>query len=151
MSEARYIEEAKVYVENDKTINDTAKDLGISKRTLQLHLAKVKDIDLNLHYLVLAKKTSQIKAGRIKGGTISKATSSYNREDVENIAKAMLRNEMTYTEAETEFGIPKSTIYELMHSSLIDKELRDSLDILAEANKKSMTVQQYCESKRTQR
>ena len=34
------VKEAKEYVSNNKTVEETAKDLGISKRTLQLHFKK---------------------------------------------------------------------------------------------------------------
>ena len=55
MNEKQIIEEAKLYISNDKTISDTACDLGISKRTLQLHIKKLEAINPELYKLVLEK------------------------------------------------------------------------------------------------
>ena len=37
-------------------------------------------------------------------------------------------------------NIPKSTIYEMTHSKLVNKELRDMLDAVAIANQKGLTI-----------
>ena len=151
MNSRNYEESAKAYVENDKTVSETAQDLGISKRTLQIHLEKVQEINPELYRMVLAKRKSQIKQGRIKGGTIGKRTTSHSAEEIKSIAEIMLKEGMTYAEAEERFNIPKSTIYELVHGTKIDSELTAMLDTLAEANQRNMTTAEYIESKRSRR
>jgi hypothetical protein len=89
MNNDQIIQEAKTYISSDKTIEETAKDLKISKRTLQLHLGKLDAIDPELHKLVLAKKESMQIKGRIKGGTIGKATPSYTKEEAEHLVSYM--------------------------------------------------------------
>ena len=74
------IHEAEEYVSNTKTVEETAADLGISKRTLQLHLKRLEQIDENLHKKVLEKQERAQKAGRVKGGQIGKSHSSYTKE-----------------------------------------------------------------------
>ena len=56
--EEQIIAEAKEYLNGGKTIADTAKSLGITKRTLQLHLGKLESIDPQLHALVLVSCTN---------------------------------------------------------------------------------------------
>lgn len=151
MNSRNYEETAKAYIENNKTVSETAQDLGISKRTLQIHLKKIKEINPELYRLVLAKRESQIKQGRIKGGTIGKRNTSHNIEEIKAIAETMLKEGLTYTEAEERFNIPKSTIYELLHSPKIDRGTIGMLDTLAEANQRNMTTAEYIESKRSRK
>lgn len=148
MNENKYEASARAYLSSDKTVTETAKELGISKRTLQLHLGKIKDINPELHKLVLAKKTSQITEGRKKGGTVGKKTSSHSEKEVLEIARTMIQEEMSYVDAEARFGIPKSTIYELLHKIDLPAEIKHRLDTLAEANKKNKSISEYIESKR---
>ena len=136
------IQEAKTYLNSDKTIEETAKDLKISKRTLQLHLRKLDTIDPELHKLVLAKKESMQIKGRIKGGTIGKATPSYTKEEAERVANKIIVNGYTYEEAAKRLGIPKSTIYEMVHSELVGKDLKNMLEAVAIANNKGLTVEE---------
>ena len=135
----RYIEEAKIYVENDKTVEETAKDLGISKRTFQLHLKKIKELDPELDKLVITKKKKNILTGNIKGGQIGKATPSYTKEEVNDIAREIISKHLTYEEASIQFGIPKSTIFEMMHSKYIEPELSIKLEVVAISNRKGTT------------
>lgn len=151
MNSRNYEESAKAYVENNKTVSETAQDLGISKRTLQIHLKKIKEINPELYRLILAKRESQVNQGRIKGGTIGKKTSSHSEKEVLEIARTMIQEEMSYVDAEARFGIPKSTIYELLHKIDLPAEIKYKLDILAEANQRNMTTAEYIESKRSRR
>ena len=41
---------------------------------------------------------------------------------------------MTYEEAEKKFGIPKSTIYEMLKSDYIDEDRKTKLDAVVQAN-----------------
>ena len=139
MDKDRLIEEAKIYVENDKTIEETAKDLGISKRTLQLHLKKIKEFDKELDKLVISKKKKNIIMGNIKGGKIGKATPSYTKEEVNSIAREIISKHFTYEEASIHFGIPKSTIFEMMHSKYMDPSLSIKLEMVSLSNRKGTT------------
>ncbi|MBQ6323651.1 MAG: hypothetical protein IJI22_02330 [Bacilli bacterium] len=148
MNISKYEDEAIVYLNSDKTIAETANDIGISKRTLQLHLGKIEDINPELYKLLLAKKKLQMKQGRIKGGTIGKRGTSHSEEEIRMIAETMIKEELSYAEAEIKFSIPKSTIYELLHKPSVPIETRNMLDTLADANQKNMTIAEYIESKR---
>ena len=138
MNKEKIIEEAKEYVNNDLTVEETATSLGISKRTFQIHLKQLGVIDPFLHGLVLAKKESNMKAGRIKGGEIGRSHPSYTAEEAIKIANTIIINEYTYEEASEKFGIPRSTIYEMVHSSYIPMDMKISLDRVAVANKKGV-------------
>lgn len=140
MNKDKIIEEAKVYVSNDLTVEETANDLGISKRTFQIHLKQLGSIDPFLYGLVLKKKESNIKAGRIKGGEIGKAKPRYTKEEAIKIANAIIVNEYTYEEVSERYGIPKSTVYEMVHSEYIPSEMKASLERVAVANKKGVLV-----------
>lgn len=148
MNKDQIIQEAQTYLSSDKTIEETAKNLNISKRTLQLHLGKLDIIDPELHKLVLEKKESMQIKGRVKGGTIGKATPSYTKEEAEYVANEMIKNGYTYENASKRLGIPKSTIYEMVHSNFIDKELKDKLEVVAIANQKGLTVEELINKNR---
>ena len=148
MNKDQIIQEAQTYLSGDKTIEETAKNLNISKRTLQLHLGKLDIIDPELHKLVLEKKESMQIKGRVKGGTIGKATPSYTKEEAEYVANEMIKNGYTYEAASKRLCIPKSTIYEMVHSNFIDKELKDKLEVVAIANQKGLTVEELINKNR---
>lgn len=79
--EEQIIAEARAYIDSGQTIADTAKSLGITKRTLQLHLGKLESIDAELYTLVLERKTSNQNAGRRLGGMIGKRGVTYTEEE----------------------------------------------------------------------
>lgn len=134
IDENKIIEEARVYISNNKTIEETAIELGLTKKTLINHLKKLKDINEDLYNQVQAKKNRNLTEGRITGGKIGKATSNYTKEEVEKLALLMINNKFSYREAAQQFNIPKSTIYEILHSGLISEEIIKELDILADDN-----------------
>lgn len=135
MNKEQIIIEAKEYINNDLTERETAEKLGISRRTLQLHLKQLGVIDPLLHSLVLKKKESNLKAGRIKGGTIGKITGpTYTKEDANIVANGIIRESYTYEEAAMIYGVPKSTIYEMVHSDFVPEETKMQLDIVAAHN-----------------
>jgi len=133
------LKEAKYYLDNNVTIEQASKDLGISKRTFQLHLGKLKDISPDMYKLVTDKKEASMKQGRVVGGTLGKRGPSWSVEDANRITKAMISQNMTYEEAEERFGIPKSTIYEMVHKTS-DDETDSILYALAEANRKGIPL-----------
>ena len=148
VSDEVIIYEANEYLKSKKTIEETASDLGITKRTLQLHFKKLKNINEKLYKLVQEKKDANQREGRVKGGQIGKAHSNYTQERVEEIAMAIINQSLSYKEAEDILGIPKSTIYELVHGPLISKEIKDKLDILAEANIHDTTIEELSRRKK---
>lgn len=148
MNKDQIIQEASVYITNDKTIEETAKELNISKRTLQLHLGKLEIINPTLYKLVLAKKESMQKKGKIKGGMTGKAKPSYTREDANRVAEEIIKNGYTYEDASKRLGIPKSTIYEMVHSKFVSKELKNMLEAVAIANRKGLTVEELVSKRR---
>ncbi len=141
-------EEAKVYLEKNKTLSEIAFELGISKRTFQLHIKKLKELDPTLHNLVLEKQKSNIISGRKRGGEIGKRPPTYTKEEANLLADLMIHNQLTYEEASIETGLPHSTIYDMVHSDFIDSEKLHQLELVAMANKKGLTTESYIESKR---
>ena len=133
--ETRIEEEAQEYINNDLTEKQTAEKLGINRRTLQLHLKKLTIINQELYNLVLKKKESNIKTGRIKGGQIGKITGpNYTREDALEKAQGIIDNLYTYEEAAAIYGIPRSTIYEMVHSDFVPENIKMQLDLVAARN-----------------
>lgn len=141
MDSKKIIDEANMYLNSDITIKELANLLSIDRKTLQIHLNdKLKEIDLELYNLVLNKKESQIKIGRIEGGKIGKRSPSYTKEDALDIAQDIIQLELTYEEANKKYGIPKSTIYEMVHSDFIPLEMKNKLDVVASANRRDLLV-----------
>lgn len=140
MDKNKIIEEANIYISNELSIKETASLLGVSKRTLQIHLSRLEEIDKKLYKLVSEKKSKNIKEGRILGGKIGKATPRYSKELANKIANEIILSELTYEEAALEFGIPKSTIYEMVHSSYIDANTKNMLELVALSNNKKVLV-----------
>ena len=125
------IREAQEYISNGLTERETAEKLGISRRTLQLHLKKLEDIDPVLYNMVLMKKKSNVIAGRSKGGKIGKATPTYTRVEALKMARSIINNSYTYEEASKIYNIPKSTIYEMVHSDFVPENIQRELDLVA--------------------
>ena len=142
------VHEAEEYVNNNMTIKETADSLGISRKTLQLHFKRLKKIDENLYKRVEGKKALSQQKGRIKGGQIGKVKSKYTKKEADAIARTIINKSLSYKEAEDELGIPKSTIYEIVHSDLVSKSIRMELDILAEANIHDITTEELRRRKR---
>jgi len=130
------IREAHEYINNDLTEKETAEKLGISRRTLQLHLKKLEEIDPVLYNLVLIKKSKNLKVGRVRGGKNGKATPSYTKEEAIKMANEIIENSYTYEEAANVYSIPKSTIYEMVHSDFIPEDVKMELDLVAIRNNK---------------
>ena len=135
MNREQIIIEAKEYIGNDLTERETAEKLGISRRTLQIHLKQIGVVDPLLYSLVLKKKESNLKTGRVKGGTIGKITApTYTKEEANIVANGIIRESYTYEEAAKVYGIPKSTIYEMVHSDFVSETTKMQLDIVAAHN-----------------
>ncbi|MBR5369828.1 MAG: hypothetical protein IK137_00830 [Bacilli bacterium] len=130
-------DEAREYIRNNLTVGETAEKLGISRKTFQIHLKKLGEINQLLNDLVLQKKESNLKAGRIKGGKVGKNTPTYTKEDANIVANGIIRESYTYEEAAMIYGVPKSTIYEMVHSDFVDEDTKMQLGLVAEYNNKN--------------
>ena len=140
------IKEAQEYISNDLTEKDTAKKLGISVKTLQLHFKKLKDIDPILNDLVLMKNKRNVQAGRIEGAKKGKATPTYTSEEANKKANGIISKSYTYEEAAAMYGIPKSTIYDMVHNGdFVSEETRMQLDLVAEHNNKNKNAKRITE------
>ena len=144
----RIIEEAKYYLKSDKTLKEVAEELHISLRTLQLHIKKLPEINNDLYSLVLNKQKAAQIAGRKIGGQKGKRTVSYTYEKAQEIKNLIITHQLTYLEASLCTGISTSTIYDMVHSAYISEEDKIKLDLIAEANKKEITVEEYQERHR---
>ena len=133
----RIIEEAKYYLE-----------LSISLRTLQLHIQKLPEINNDLYSLVLNKQKAAQIAGRKIGGQKGKRTVSYSYEKAQEIKNLIISHQLTYQEASLCTGISTSTIYDMVHSDFISEDDKLKLDLIATANKKKITVEEYQERHR---
>lgn len=137
------IREADYYLNNDVTIDQASKDLGISKRTLQLHLKNLEKIDPDRAKLVKDKKESNIRQGNAKGGSLGKRGPTWTEEEALKLAKDMIEKERTYQEEGRVSGIPKSTLHDMLNRGVTDEYIISLLYALSEANKKRMTLEEY--------
>ena len=137
------LKEAEYYLDNDVTIEQASSDLGISKRTVQLHMKKLESIAPDKFKLVQDKKISNERQGKIKGGTLGKRTPFWSHDEAIVIAQRMVEENLTYEQAEKEFGIPKSTIHEMTHSGLENEKIESLLYALAVANKKGIPLNDF--------
>lgn len=144
----RIIEEANYYLKSDKTLKEVAEELQISLRTLQLHIKKLPEINSDLYNLVLNKQKAAQIAGRKIGGQKGKRTVSYTYEKAQEIKNLIISHQLTYQEAFLCTGISTSTIYDMVHSAFISEEDKLKLDLIATANKKKITVEEYQERHR---
>lgn len=133
-SEEQIKEEARIFINNDLTVEETSTQLGISKRTFQLHMSALKVVDNGLYKLVKEKTDKLQIKGRLEGAKKGKRKPNWSKETVFQIADAVIANELTYEEAEKRFGIPKSTIYEMLKSDYIDEDRKTKLDAVVQAN-----------------
>jgi len=144
------LKEAEYYLNNDVTFEQASFDLGISKRTLQLHMKKLESIAPDKFKLVQDKKENRVRQGRVVGGSIGKRNPTWSRDEAIVIAKKMVEENLTYEQAEKEFGIPKSTIHEMTHSDLKDEKIESLLYALAVANKKGIVLEEFLKKQNLQ-
>ncbi len=142
-SDEQILREADYYLNNDVTVEQASKHLKISKKTLQLHMKKLESIAPDKFKLVEDKKANNQRQGVVKGGINGKRSASWTKEDAQTIAQQMISKGMTYEETERQFGIPKSTIHEMMKKGITDEMTSSLLHGLAEANRKGLNVQEF--------
>ena len=88
------------------------------------------------------KKENQ-KIGRINHTHKGGRASMYEQDMINHLCDCILQNSYTYQEAEEMLGIPSSTLFELMKR--VDEKRRAELDLLATANQKNISVNEYLE------
>lgn len=137
------IKEADYYLNNEVTIEQASKDLGISKRTLQLHLKKLESIAPDKYQLVKDKKENNIRQGNIKGGSLGRRGPTWTKEQAMGLAMDMIEKGRTYGEEGTVAGIPKSTLYDMINKGVTDEYTVSLLYALSEANIRGMTLEEY--------
>ena len=120
------------YINNDVTLEDAALYVGIkSKKTLNNYFARLcgsKDEKDRL------KKYENEQKGKVKGGQTGVRKSSYTRDEALKIYDYIIKNCATYRQAEEEFQIPRSTIYEIVHSNLLTDDEKKKIELVSESN-----------------
>lgn len=137
------LKEADYYLDNDVTIEQASSDLGISKRTLQLHLQKLKSIAPDKFVLVTDKKKSNERRGKITGGSLGKRGATWTDEQALDAAQIMINGGLTYEQASQVLNIPSSTLYEMIHKGVTDPDTTSLLYALSEANRRNMSLEEY--------
>ncbi len=140
------IKEAEYYLNNDVTIEQASHDLGISKRTFQLHLKKLESSAPDIYKLVKDKKESRIRQGQSKGGSLGKRGPTWTKEQALDLALDMIEKGRTYSEEGMVAGIPKSTLYDMINKGVTDDYTVSLLYALSEANIRGMTLEEYMEA-----
>ena len=114
MLDSEILRLAREYLTGDCTVGEVAENNSISKKTLQNNFKKLKDIDSELYEAVETKKINNQIAGRKKGGYVGGEAVSYTADEANMIADAIINKQLTYKEAEEEFGKAHSTIYDMV-------------------------------------
>lgn len=136
------LKEAEYYLNNDVTNEEASKALGISKRSFQLHMKKLKEIAPDKYKLVEDKKTSISRQGHVKGGSLGKRSTSFNELEIDEIVSYLIDNDLTFQKASDDLGIAKSTLHELS-KKVKDPSKASLLYAIAEAHRKNLTVDEY--------
>ena len=134
MNNEEIIKAAQIYLKEGQTIKTAAAAMNVSKRTLQLNLPKLKELNTGLYELVQIKKGINQEIGRKKGGSDSKRGPSYTKEDVEAVIDFIIKNHATYMLTSAHTGFSTSTIFEMVHSKYVSPEKKEILSLIAEAN-----------------
>ena len=142
-SNEQIINEADYYLNNNVNIDQASEALGISRRTFQLHMKKLEEIHPAKASLVQTKKAGNIKAGNILGGATGKRGPTWSEEKAIEVAATMLEHQMSYNEAASYFGIPKSTLHEMVTKGGQSADKLSLLYILAEANNRGLDMNEF--------
>lgn len=149
MKEEEIIEHGKYYCNNDTTIDQAAQHFGVSRRTYQLHLEKFSKLSTENSEKLALKRQSNMNKGVIFGGTIGKKQSPFSDEQVDNIFKTMIAEDLTLRGLSAKLNISKSTLSEL--SGRVSGELKLDLGSVIEAHKSNKPVSEELKNKYTKR
>lgn len=144
--EEEIIREAIYYLTHDLTLKETSKELQMSDKKLRSHFKHLSVVNANLYRLVEIKKKENHRRGILNRKPSGGRPTFYSDELIEEIAKRIISNQYTYMEAELEFGIPKSTLFELMQR--VSPDLRDQLDLVAYENVRNKSIQELKEARK---
>lgn len=127
------------YVNNDVTLEDAALYVGIkSKKTLNSYFARLcnseYEKDRLLYKKIVLKKYENEQKGKGKGGQTGVRKSSYTRDEALKIYDYIIKNCATYRQTAEEFQIPRSTIYEIVHSDLLTDDEKKKIELVSESN-----------------
>lgn len=142
-NDEQIVKEAEYYINNDVSVDEASKHLGISRRTFQLHMKRLEEINPVVFNLFVEKKNGNVIRGNIRGGTIGKRKPNWTKEEALDMANQIIAGEMTYDQAEEKTGIPKSTIYEMTHNGVTDDTVLSLLYCLSEANRRGMSLSEF--------
>ena len=127
------------YINNDVTLEDAALYVGIkSKKTLNNYFARLcgskDEKDRLLYKKIVLKKYENEQKGKAKGGQTGVRKSSYTRDEAFKIYDYIIKNSATYRQTAEEFQIPRSTIYEIVHSNLLTDDEKKKIELVSESN-----------------
>lgn len=138
----RIIEEANYYIENDVSVEAAAEHFGISRRSFQLHMAKLVEIAPQVAKLQQEKslRMQEIRRGRYERTKENSRSANWSNEDAERVATFILSTNSTLREASEELKIPKSTIHDMLSKGIPkDSPLRKRLDELNDIHNRDKT------------
>ena len=120
--------EATYIIYGNKTMDEVAKALNISTRTLQLHINKeLKESNPELYQKVRDRLDEITKKRIADGGKRGKRKTSYDLNRINSIADDFIENfketPMSLKELSEKNGIPQSTLYELFMKYLEKEKL----------------------------
>lgn len=132
----KVLEIARYIVKEGATLNKVADHFKMSKRTIQLYLKELRDIDVDIYEKVEEIKNSNQQEGKIKGGKNSKSSPKNELKKVEEIAKVMVNEDLTIKEAALRYDMKESTLYDNL-LRIEQEKLKRNLDLLFENHRKN--------------
>ena len=106
----------------EATQKHNCSESSIRKYIRQLKLSKkIADKELYIEYLDSARETQ--KKARKKGGAKGKRPTKISQETINQLYEYIIQNDYTLRELEKRFGIPSSTIYDILTKTLSKEQL----------------------------
>lgn len=139
----KIIEEALYYINNEVTFKEASEYFNISLRTFQLHMQRLLLIDELLYRTFQFTKDKRELEGKKKGGERSKRSANWTPSDAVWIANLMISHDYSFSELSEVTGIARSTIYEMINSEYVSKELKDKIDEILYAHIHNMSTFEY--------
>ena len=132
----------KYYIENNVTYGEAAEHFGVSKRSFQLYMKKLKEISESTFKLVQDKKKANLIIGAKKGGSISRTDSpnvgkkhTITDEELNHYADLLINGDLSLRRLSGDIGIPKSTLYDNLVNRIIDPNKKETIVNLFQEHK----------------
>lgn len=132
----------KYYIDNDVTYLEAANHFGVSKRSFQLYMKKLKEISESTFKLVQDKKQANLVIGAKKGGSISRHESPnvgrkkhISDADLDTYTDKLIEGDLSIRQLSGDTGIPKSTLYDNITKRNTDPEKIETLNNLFDEHK----------------